>query len=273
LLTRVAQVVGIVVGVLTILGIFFGVPDLGGGEKHVGVASVPSDPRLERVDLIAHNGPRLERIDPITPKGLSGKPAVEVIVRNGGAGRAVISRAEIKILRMYSLPLCWTQGSLPVSEIYGAQLPVDAKPGDVVEVPLHQQVGPNQADRFEIGVSAIGEVLEGKSELSGLYLFEFEVSLAHDGEETALPIGTALLSLPEVPLSSEFLLLNGLAEVNREFNWEGRPVREVWTDQMPCWQANARTAIGAAESRATMSPTLRQILDAVFVPTFAEAEG
>jgi hypothetical protein len=255
-----ATIVSLPVGVLTAIAIA-----LFSGGSTPTAAEGSREPQLERIDLIARNG--------LPPH----KPAVELLVHNGGRGRAVISRAKIEILRVYPLPLCFTQGELPISERYGTEIPADAEAGDVIEVPLHQQIGRDGADRFQIqvGVSSI----EPDGELPGLFLFELSVSLVHDGESDPLQMGNALIAAPELPYTTQYLLRKGeFPEVVATYAPASEyvspvPPRKLWATQMPCWQANGRTALQARDSQAAMSPQLRENLDSAGIPSFAELES
>jgi hypothetical protein len=200
----------------------------------------------------------------------------------------VISRARIEVLRVYQIPLCFTQGSLPVSERYGAELPPDATPGEIVEVPLHQQVDSNGADRFAIDIGVdperIGEVEgpgvaaalgteSGDGVLPGLYLFEVGVALVHDGSSDPLPMGTALVAAPEMPLSSEYVLEAGeFQQVTETFLVRG-DLRDFWAPELACWQANGRTIERARASEATRSADLEDVLATAVVPAWSEVEG
>jgi hypothetical protein len=226
-----------------------------------GSAEVPAKtPQLERIDLIARNG--------LPPH----RPALELLVHNGGRGRSVVSRAQIKIVKVYPLPLCFTQGELPLSKQYGVQLPEDSEPGDVVEVPIHQQIPGDQADRFLIDLGVAPADPESDS-LEGLYLFEVEVSLLHDGTAPPLPMGKALVSLDEPPFTTEYVLREGeFARVEREYG-AGGPARQTWATQLPCWQANARELLRAESSQATRSQQLQAIMDGVVIPSLSEVDS
>ena len=265
-----ATIISIPVGILTAIAIAL---FAGGNEVSISAES-PRKAQLERIDLIARNG--------LPPQ----KPALELLVRNGGRGTAVISRAEIEVLRVYSLPLCFTQGALPVSESYGVRLPPDAKPGETIEAPLHQQVGTSEADRFKIRLSvdldrvreygvAAGELgaEEGDGQLPGFYIFEIAVALVHDGGGAPLEMGTALVSLPGLPLGGEYLLEEGGFKRVTETFLTSKPLLEIWGEPISCWQANGRTAMRARGSDGTRSPQLEEILSAAAIPRWSEVEG
>jgi hypothetical protein len=220
-------------------------------------AAAPRAAGLERVDLIARNG--------LPPH----KPGLELLVHNGGRGRSVVSRARIEVLKVYPMPLCFTQGELPVSGRYGVRLPEDSQPGDVVEAPIHQQVPPDGADRFVVDLG-VAPADPGGDSLDGLYLFEVEVSLVHDGGSSPLPMGKALVSLEELPFTAEYVLRKGqFSRMEREY---GSPPPETWATPLICWQANGRTLLRAASSEATRSRQLQTIMEVVTVPSLSEIE-
>jgi hypothetical protein len=170
-----AAIVAVPVGVLTAIAIAV----FGGGSEVSISADSPRNPRLERVDLIARN--------PVP----SQEPGLELLVRNSGSGRSVISRAQLEILRVYPLPLCFAQGDLSLSGRYGVELPPTSEPGEVVEVSLHQQLGGNEADRFRIKLET--RPREESGLVNSLHLFEVAVALVHDGRRDPLPMGTSLI--------------------------------------------------------------------------------
>jgi hypothetical protein len=174
-------------------------------------------------------------------------------------------------VRVHQLPLCFTQGELPISNRYGVLLPEDSEPGSFVEVPIHQQVPGDRADRFVIDLG-VAPAYPESNRLAGLYLFEVEVSLVHDGAAPPLSMGRALVSLDEPPLTTEYVLQDGdFAQLEQEYG-ALNPPRQTWASQLPCWQANARALRRAEGSEATRSQQLQTIMDAVVIPSFSEAE-
>jgi hypothetical protein len=224
-----------------------------------GADMPPKTPQLERIDLIARNG--------LPPN----RPALELLVHNVGRGRSVVSRARIEVVRVYQLPLCFTQGELPISNRYGVLLPEDSEPGSVVEAPIHQQVPDDRADRFVIDLGVAPADPES-NRLDGLYLFEVEVSLIHDGAAPPLSMGRALVSLDEPPFTTEYVLKEGdFARLEQEYVALSPP-RQAWASQLPCWQANARTLRRADRSEATRSRQLQTIMDSAVIPSLSEVE-
>lgn len=251
-----ATIIGVPIGCIAVVLAFLTLD----GSGSSGASSMSSPPRLAPIDLIARNGKAPHR------------PKLEVMVRNEGGGVAVVSRARIRIDHVYPLPLCFTQGDFPLSNEYGAQLPVDADPGDVVEVPLHQQVKAGMPDRFTIALGAVGE--GGADEaLPGNYLFELQVSLMHDADRSPLPLGRALVSVPGLPFAGVYFLEEGEFEsLDDVYNPQGEPALEYWSDPLACWRDNGNSLINALAGDATRSPQLDEIGKSVSFPTAAELE-
>ena len=233
-----------------------------GGEESSGSKKTGSA-ELERIDLIPRNG------------NLSLKPGVELMVHNAGGDSSVVSRARIEVLAVHRLPLCYTQGDLPLSEGYDLQLPGDAAQGDVVEAPLHQQLDPLKNDRFRINLGVDDAGGEEGRPFPGVHLFEVNIAVDHDGLEEPLSMGTVLLSIPEVPMAGLYYLQSGeLALLEESYNMYGRSTpQEMWSGTMPCWRANAEALMDVERSSAARSPQLEEALREAVVPNYSEAES
>lgn len=196
---------------------------------------------------------------------------LEVILHNTGGRLAVVNRAQVTILKVQALPLCFTQGDLPVSNTYGVLLSASAQPGDVVTIPLHQQLRADEADRF--GISLGVESGDGKS-LQGVYLFEIEVSLQSDEPEGSLNVGRVLVALPDALIAPVYYLAEGSAEMlNQYYNADGEPAREAWAGPMPCWRSNAAVLRRILAGPAIRSHELEEVEESMVNPTFAAFEG
>lgn len=252
----------------TILAVPLAVVGLGlaylalGGEESSGSKQATGRADLERIDLIPRNG------------NLSIKPGVELMVHNAGLDSSVVSRARIEILAVHRLPLCYTQGDLPLSEGYDVQLPGDAAQEDVVEAPLHQQIGSLSNDRFRINLGVDGAGGEEGRPFPGIHLFELSIALAHDGLEAPLPMGSVLVSIPEVPMATLYYLREGeLADLEDAYNGARYyTTQEMWSRTMPCWRANAEALMDVERSSAARSPQLEEALREAVIPSFSEAE-
>lgn len=195
-------------------------------------------------------------------------------MHNAGLDSSVVSRARIEVLAVHRLPLCYTQGDLPLSEGYDVRLPGDAVQGDVVETPLHQQIRPRGNDRFRVNLGVDDKGGEGRP-FPGVHLFELSFALTHDGLAEPLDMGTALLSIPQVPMATLYYLREGeLAELEDSYNGAGYYTpRDMWSGAMPCWQANGEALPDIASSSAARSPEMDEVLREAVVPNFSEAES
>lgn len=249
-----ATILGVPIGIAAVVLAFLALQGDNGSRPGGASASAAALPKLRLVDLIVHNDWN------------DTEPSLDLMVRNAGTGSAAVSRALIEIRRVEPLPLCFTQGDLPSSERYGAELPVDANPGTVIEAPLHQQIAPGGVDRFQIGLSAVGGE---PGEEPGVHIFEVSVALQHDGSSQPLEMGSALASLPSPPSAVVYYLAAGeLAEVSNAYNIPDP--RTGWAEVMPCWQANGRTLADLSKSAATRSGDLEEALSRAVEPSYTE---
>jgi len=217
----------------------------------------PAD--LRPVALIAHDLGYDER-----------RSRLEIEVHNTGGRLVVIDQAEVTVRRVFELERCAAQGDLPLSNVYGTALPADAKPGEAITIPLHQQVGPDEADRFALALSVDREAARSAT----LFLYEIEVALRNDGGRPVLSLGKALISLPHMPFPAEYFWDGRTAEVLREFHAAGEPFtpRQTWGYAMPCWQANTKTLQRALASPAARSRGLDVVAKTLATPSFSALE-
>jgi hypothetical protein len=258
----------VIVGVVLVAG--FGIADRVGGDGDDGPPA-PSLARVEPVDLVVHNSRFGEP-----------PPRLEILLHNTGGRRAVISRARIEIRRVGLLRQCVSQGDLPLSTTYAATLPAAATPGDVVEAPLHEQLGADEAGRFAItlGVRAdptsSGYSSEGRKSLAGLYLFELAVSLVSDEGGRPVDVGRALVSLPSAPDPPRFYWNSGSVASLEQFN---RAMDRITESDWPppatanCWISNTRILRGMLSADAKRSPTLEAVAAGIVTPDISALEA
>src|ERR1700683_1123848 len=102
----------------------------------------------------AHVTKRAPQIEPVSLQmpehGPGEKSEVQIILHNVGNERSIIKRAVVRILHSDQVHLCFSQGSLGLSESYAVTLPDSPAPGQTVEVPLHEQLASDEADRFAL---------------------------------------------------------------------------------------------------------------------------
>ena len=107
--------------------------------------SLGSSPRLELDDVQVH--PKIsERHD--LP---SFSDQIYFSLRNTGNQLAIITGLKLQVQQFAQLPECYSSGSLGTTGWSTAGLPESPSPGEVVTVPVSQQVAPDSADKFEIG--------------------------------------------------------------------------------------------------------------------------
>jgi len=197
-------------------------------------------------------------------RGPTPNPRLEIAVHNIGARRVVIDQARVEVKRIYELKRCASQDDLPLSNSYGLTLPVNAQKGDVFDQPLHQQVGPDEADRFAIALSA-GPL---RDRPSSVFLFEIKVGLFSDGPRPMLSAGTAQVSLPKLPLIGEYFWGEGTRQILHGFVIEGGEiVKELRRFSMPCWRSNTDLLRDAFQSRAVRSTQMEEISRELVTPT------
>lgn len=268
-----ATVIGLPVGaVLGILALIHA----GGGDS----PPAPSLAHVEPVDLVVHNGGTTEA-----------PPRLEILLHNTGDKRAVLSRANIEIRRVRLLRQCFSQGDLPLSTTYAATLPANAAPGHVVQAPLHEQLGGDEADRFAIGLGVRADPAKssysvgGKQNLAGLYLFEVAISLISDEGGQPLSVGRALVSLPFAPEPFGFywdrptvervVAFDRGVERSRKASLDSPfpPWPPAWTKK--CWFANTKTLRSTLSSNAKRSPTMEVVGNSIITPnpSLLEAPG
>jgi hypothetical protein len=129
---------------------------------------------------------------------------IVLTLRNPGNGVSVITSARFVVESFAALGTTGCipgAGPVPISADYQAALPPVARPGEVINADLSQEVRENSADRFAVGFSFLTSdayeypyVNGGGTGASRIY--ELEVELLHDGDPVPLRAGTILLALP-----------------------------------------------------------------------------
>lgn len=224
-----------------------------GGDTEVTVGRPQRPPQLELVDLLMQEA--------------GGGSRLEVVLHNTGDRRVVISGARIEIGRVYEAGHCRPQGDLPLSNTYGVQLSPSASPGTQLEAPLHQQLGGDEADRFQI---AFGLPAEGAARPKVNYLFELDVSLLHDGSGAPLSLGRVLVALPYAPAPGEDFWTESMAEMLAA---EFHPSDERWLAHfradMRCWRSNTAVLRQALSEPSVRSRNLDAIPELLVTPSMA----
>lgn len=231
-----------------------------GGDSQSPAEAAPRAAQLVLTDVVVH--------DP-SYRQSHRHASLEVVVHNFGGRLVVIDGIRIKVRQVYEIGRCTTQGDLILSNSYGVLLPLGAKFGYTVEKPLHQQIGPDQADRFGI---SFGTRVSRDSE-PAVYLFEVEAALLNDGPRNALPMGRAILSLPDTPSSGQYFWGEGTIKTLKALEGgESQSPRQMWAEAMPCWRTNTGILRQFLDGDAERSPELKAIPRELLTPSFSKLE-
>lgn len=231
-----------VVGVLiTLAGVVIALLSFLGGDK--GPRN-PGPATLKAVALVVHNG------------DVGTDPSLDVQLHNVGGRRAVVTKARITVERVDSVPVCFSAGALDVSGRYSATLP--DRPG-VVEVPLHQQIGRDQADRLSITLGATKESLHLNSPPSRKLLYRLRLALLDDSGGQPADAGTALVSVPGVPEGTEDYWPRSLQSKSRSELAATFGGSIPYASFVPCWRANNARLHVALSAPGARSPELDQL--------------
>jgi hypothetical protein len=192
---------------------------------------------------------------------------LEVMLHNTGGRLVVIDAMRFEIKHVYVLPQCASQGSLEVTHVYGVPLPRNAKPGQVIRAPLHQQVGPDEADRFAVSLST-----ERSRARTEVYLFDLRVSLLNDGPQSPLPIGRVLVSLPGMPNEGQYYWVRDTAAFLRQWASTDPSALDLWRMSMSCWRSNTKILRRALRGSGARSIALSQLEHRLVTPSLAAIE-
>jgi hypothetical protein len=155
--------------------------------------------------------PKLE-VDSVTvdspPPRYYQKPTkIFFTIRNTGNQLAVITSVTLRINRSAQLPVCYSgQGNLPVSgPPYPGTLPPKPSKGHVTRIPVSQQIGPDQPDKFEVQLRPSNGVAS-----ETITLYDVTASIIYDNQSTPpLGAGKLTLSMPRVPNNQYYFSTEG----------------------------------------------------------------
>jgi hypothetical protein len=132
------------------------------------------------------------------------KARIKLYLHNKGDRRSVITGAIFTLRKFVAVPPCGVGAGIMVSASYDVELPRDLAEGQTVEVPMKQQVGPDETDGVERRVGR-----EFADEDMGLeYLYQLDIALRHDDLDKPLAVGTVLIELPGTADDPTFMLSN-----------------------------------------------------------------
>jgi hypothetical protein len=139
----------------------------------------------------------------------AGKPGVapgafkiDIKLLNNGDKIAAINDARLIIQNFVTLPRCESQGDFGSTGTYSTNMPINPKPGQVVDIPISQLVPPNGADRFDLLLNA--PRLKKYPAAANVYLYRVHLYLTYNVHTKPLDVGEALVIIPLVPDDIEY---------------------------------------------------------------------
>jgi len=123
---------------------------------------------------------------------------LDISVQNKGTARVVLRRAVVKVERFTTIHVCNTQGELEVTGEYDLSLPSPAEVGYTASKKVNQQVGPDEADRFQIR-------LQNKDikKVHKVSFYSLDVTIETNGSPAFIHAGKAMIALPLVPSNND----------------------------------------------------------------------
>jgi len=230
-------VIGPIVVALTIAGVTAGVKALTAKEPQSELQAF--DPVVENPTGSYEGVP-----DPSDPTQTASRPTdaskarIEVRLQNNGNRRSVLTSAILTVRKQVVVTPCGLGAGLAVSATYDVVLPRRPADGQTVEVPIDQQLGPDEADRF---VFSVGAEFAGGVDLGLVLIYQLDVAIRHDGSEKPTDVGRVVVALPGSP--PDFVL-----------------PRDISSPQPGCEQDSLNEFREAAQLDGVRSPQLQRIL-------------
>jgi hypothetical protein len=173
--------------------------------------SSPSSPQIE-VDYTTY----------IPPQYAATPYKIDIELRNTGNQLAIITALRVQVQQTLKLPICFTQGDLPSTGNFTLNVKADTKPGTVITVPVHQQVGPDGADRFTVDING------PQNQNETIYMYRVRLSLLYDTATTsAVPVGELLMAFPVNPNNQYFWTRADVSNNGSRMSFMGSQVPEI----------------------------------------------
>jgi hypothetical protein len=134
-----------------------------------------------------------------------------------------------------------------LSATYDAVLPFEPLRNQVIAVPVSEQAGPDEVDKFSVVLGLPGETLEPA------HLYRLRIALIYD-EGKSIDVGTAIVSLPDDPSLSAFnpgLLNATLSEIAANSALES-----------PCYRQNILITSRFTKGPGIRTPAMQAITEA-----------
>jgi len=147
--------------------------------------SLGSSPRLELDDVQVH--PKISERHNLP----SFSDQIYFSLRNTGNQLAIITGLKLQVQQFAQMPECYSSGSLGTTGWSTVGLPGSPSTGEVVTVPVSQQVAPDSADKFEVSIHV-------SRTARGIHIYRLQSWVIYD-KQVALKAGYLLASLPVEP--------------------------------------------------------------------------
>ena len=121
---------------------------------------------------------------------------IDLKLLNTGNSVAVINDARLIIQQFAVLSTCGLGGFFGSSHTYGSDIPANPRPGQVVNIPLSQEIPPNGADRFDL-LLTVPQPKNGADSFTDLY--RIHLYLTYNVNTKPLDVGEVLVDLPAAP--------------------------------------------------------------------------
>lgn len=193
----------------------------GGAEAPAGTAGQLV---LEQVEV--RNGPAIyaSRGDGRSVQAQAGMPTIDLTLLNHGTRRVLLTEARLEVVDGAAFPTCSQAGGgdVPVSGTYTIELPPVPLHGDrTITHPLHQQIGPDEADRVLLRFALPVEDRETPT------LYALRVRLAAS-EGAPIPVGSFVISTPSPPSRSGYVFPEDDAALELLTRYEPLSLASTW---------------------------------------------
>jgi hypothetical protein len=132
--------------------------------------------------------------------GIHHPPELDITVHNVGRRRAVLNQLELTIRHFVYLPQCVFGSSVEPSKItYPLTMPDGPSPGQVVSVVLHEEVGPDQVDRFKVKMAGPPLRRDKFGPAPAVFGYQTSASITSDVDKRPLSLGALVLTLDRAP--------------------------------------------------------------------------
>jgi hypothetical protein len=199
----------------------------------------------------------------------AGRPvALDITVHNLGDRLAVLTGVKLKILDFAYLRTCYTQGEVGASKPYPVTLPDRPTADATVTIPLHEEVGRDEVDRFVVQLRPPPyRAPEGYPE-EGVFGYRVAISLSSDVQGD-LTLGGAAFAVPGTPGlwtsvwdptdPDRKAKMSNAVNSGTPLTWGGEYMHGVET----CMSKNAKSVLRLLRPAGARSTAMAELLSAI----------